>query len=640
MKKQRFSLVFLYKHIASISVIVLLSTSFFMLSVRAQDAWNVTSYQERALQDIYKNPNFLPLIDVDKAEIQLTELSRAFQKISGEFASLWERKEILDDQYTDAQKEITQIINDSNAAQGRLSDALTKMTLYTKKIERLQEGIDQMKKELLQERENMAIYVQFLYKMNNAYASPEAWVEDLKLFVKSESIAHTLSRQELTELLTLKLQTLMDAIRDKQNSYGDMIVALTTTKNKYKMAVQFYKRNLQDLKEQQKSLYELLSYIQQDRAAAAAQIDQITSSKDQLADQVEKLKRVSEQKKGVLVDQESNVYKLLNAKDREDSQTYFSWPAFPFEKVLYTFHDEKYTSVNGDYFEGVRLIVEQGSEVYAPAPGIVYKVFTGKGLQKSRVILIHKYGYSTVLTPLSEILVQEGQIVERGEVIGRSGGKPWTSGAGMWSPGAHLDFKVLQNAEAIDPFLSLDISIFKEKRTLPEKYHTKYLQDYFLREVDLVSLPSAEGESDAERAQSFLDKYASAPYNNLDLRIDAADSEHINPYFGMCIWFAETSFKNFKSANNIWNVWNNDRGDTQTFDSPVAGARALFSVLNNQYLGQYKTIDQLSRFGNQDGKIYASSPYNRQKNIMKCLTTVYDYNVPEDFAFRIHVWQE
>jgi len=330
------------------------------------------------LQDVYRNPDFLPLIDVDKAEIQLNELSKAFQRISGEYDLLDEKREVLDTQYNEVQHEIREILVDSNATQKRLTESLTKMKIYAKKIQRLEAGINEMRDDLLAERDNMSLYVQFLYKMNNAYFGDESGMEEVKLFVKSDNIAHTLSRQELTALLTLKLQTLMDTIRQKQASYETMIDAISLAKNKYMVATQFYKKNLDQLEEQQKNLYELLSYIQQDRAAAQAHIEAIDSSKEHLSAQVDKLKRVTEEKRGVLITQDSNVYKLLNSKDREDSQRYFTWPVFPFETISYTFHDEAYKSIDGDFFEGIRIKVEQGSEVYAPAPGIVYKVFVGR----------------------------------------------------------------------------------------------------------------------------------------------------------------------------------------------------------------------------------------------------------------------
>ena len=58
-------------------------------------------------------------------------------------------------------------------------------------------------------------------------------------------------------------------------------------------------------------------------------------------------------------------------------------------------------------------------------------------------------------------------------------------------------------------------------------------------------------------------------------------------------------------------------------------------TLNNQHLWHYHTINQLSRYGNPDWKIYASSPINWQTNVMKCLSKIKWYTVPEDFPFRI-----
>ncbi|MBP7062078.1 hypothetical protein KA037_06060 [Patescibacteria group bacterium] len=54
----------------------------------------------------------------------------------------------------------------------------------------------------------------------------------------------------------------------------------------------------------------------------------------------------------------------------------------------------------------------------------------------------------------------------------------------------------------------------------------------------------------------------------------------------------------------------------------MAGARAIAQTLNNQHLGDYHTIIQLSRYGNEDGKIYASSPINWQTNVTKCLSQI------------------
>jgi hypothetical protein len=103
----------------------------------------------------------------------------------------------------------------------------------------------------------------------------------------------------------------------------------------------------------------------------------------------------------------------------------------------------------------------------------------------------------------------------------------------------------------------------------------------------------------------------------------------------ICVAFAESTLGKYLSTNNnIGNVGNNDRGDRFAFGNTLAGARAIAHTLNNQHLGHYHTINQLSRYGNSDGKIYASSPINWQTNVLKCLSQIKGYYIPEDFPFR------
>jgi hypothetical protein len=43
----------------------------------------------------------------------------------------------------------------------------------------------------------------------------------------------------------------------------------------------------------------------------------------------------------------------------------------------------------------------------------------------------------------------------------------------------------MKNGEPIDPYSTMDISIFESKEELPQEYRMKYLQDYFAREINL-----------------------------------------------------------------------------------------------------------------------------------------------------------
>jgi len=61
----------------------------------------------------------------------------------------------------------------------------------------------------------------------------------------------------------------------------------------------------------------------------------------------------------------------------------------------------------------------------------------------------------------------------------------------------------------------------------------------------------------------------------------------------------------------------------------------MIRTFNNRYLGDYTEIQQLSRYGNEDGLIYASSPDHWHNNIIKCMSSIKGYQVPDDYNFRL-----
>jgi hypothetical protein len=133
-----------------------------------------------------------------------------------------------------------------------------------------------------------------------------------------------------------------------------------------------------------------------------------------------------------------------------------------------------------------------------------------------------------------------------------------------------------------------------------------------------------------------LSKYGVWIYKELAFREDVVKDTNVDRDVAICIAFAEsTLWKYLTTSNNIWNVWNNDRGDRVGYAWAFAWARMIPLTLNNQFLGNYHTIKQLSRYGNEDGKIYASSPINRQTNVLKCLSQIKWFYVPEDYPFRV-----
>jgi len=128
----------------------------------------------------------------------------------------------------------------------------------------------------------------------------------------------------------------------------------------------------------------------------------------------------------------------------------FSWPV-PVEGITCSFHDQDYPyrSWIGEH-SGIDLRAAQGTAIRVAASGYVARAKNG-GLDYSYIMIIHNDSFSTLYGHVSEILVQEGEYIKRGTVIGRSGGLPGTSGAGKFSTGPHLHFEVRLNGLPVNP---------------------------------------------------------------------------------------------------------------------------------------------------------------------------------------------
>ena len=139
-------------------------------------------------------------------------------------------------------------------------------------------------------------------------------------------------------------------------------------------------------------------------------------------------------------------------------------------------------------------------------------------------------------------------------------------------------------------------------------------------------------ENRTERMHQLLDAYW---HDNYYVRKTVARIHKIYPEMLICIAYADSSLWRFlKTENNFGNVGNNDRGETVGYDTPEQGINAIWRVLNNHYLWDYSQVNQLSRYGNKDGSIYASSPENRHINVMNCLGMIRDQRIPDDWNYR------
>ncbi|MBA7531935.1 hypothetical protein ES705_24161 [subsurface metagenome] len=94
--------------------------------------------------------------------------------------------------------------------------------------------------------------------------------------------------------------------------------------------------------------------------------------------------------------------------------------------------------------QGIDFVGPRNTEIFSTACGSVTLVKHSRRGYGNEVVIDHGFGYSTRYAHLNKILVEEGQKVERGELIGLMG----NTGR---STGTHLHYEVRMNNRPINP---------------------------------------------------------------------------------------------------------------------------------------------------------------------------------------------
>ena len=341
-------------------------------------------------------------------------------------------------------------------------------------------------------------------------------------------------------------------------------------------------------------------------------------------------------------------YYSAEKKLREEGETSpspFAWPVAPTQGISAYFRDQDYFRSLGSQHEAIDVVAAQGTEVKAAADGyLLYAEYPAPG-KYAYAVVKHADGWITVYGHLSEIYAQQFSYLKRGQAFAKSGGQPGTPGAGPVTSGAHLHFEAYARQEAVDPMRHLDLS-YVPLDVLDSKYVYKYAQDLRQRYGPRANVAQIVGQStkkfffvagdtESERQRKIIEKYAVGGFKDWEMWTTVAAKGGVDASMVMCIGLSETGLGRYvKSANNVGNVGNNDRGDVAAFKDAKTGVQAIVNTLNNKYLSKYDTIDMLSRWGNDDDQIYASSSGHWHDNMVKCLSALKGRFVEDNLAFR------
>jgi len=545
----------------------------------------------------------------------------------------------MSEKYREVRDEIVTVISTIQTTTDQIDGMMRRVASYKQNIDRTAQTIKTLRHEIDETKKLVEEFAIFLYQTNNHIADPEKGIiDEVKLLIHSDNIPRTLANQQIVESMLIQFTDLLGKLSETEKKHVEAIVKLNELRIDAKHDILVYGAELEKM--QQKRQY-LLQFIQlyTDGSLQQHSIGGIFQNPQSVHDAIMTMVDNVSKKTYSVSFNIFDAFKQLESLDTNTQMPHeLAWPIYPIERILNFFDEPSFKEANGFPHRGVQTAAKQGTPVYSVRDGVVYHVTNNDNIGINWALILHTDGYVSTYTYLNNIVVQPWDLVRRGQLLWYSGGEPGTRGAGFIAPGANLTFSVFKNGTPIDPLTLLDVSVVKNRSQLPDVYGIKYLRDKYARGVDISDIAFIDWATLDERSQNFLSSYGVGIYKTLSFWDNAVAGLNVDRDMVICVAFAESTLGRYLSTDgNIGNVGNNDRWDRFTFWSALAGGRAIGQTLNNQFLGHYHTIDQLSRYGNPDGAIYASSPINWQTNVLKCLSQIKGYYVPEDFPFRTGV---
>ncbi|MCT4592356.1 MAG: peptidoglycan DD-metalloendopeptidase family protein [Candidatus Gracilibacteria bacterium] len=230
-----------------------------------------------------------------------------------------------------------------------------------------------------------------------------------------------------------------------------------------------YKKLWEESKNQMAESAEAISNLRENAASIKEKIQLLEEQKRKKAEENANQEVPLNMQDGIETDtQDESIYEVGKIFEDEDSKSPLDWPVSPLGGITAYYHDEGYEDTFNMEHNAIDLRCDQGTAIKSPELGFVYKV-ADNGMGYSYIILAHKNNITTLYGHVSKILVKEGDMVKKGQIIGLSGGTPGTKGAGVITTGAHLHFEVFEDGEHQNPLDYLPIDKLPIEY-IPEKY--------------------------------------------------------------------------------------------------------------------------------------------------------------------------
>lgn len=309
-------------------------------------------------------------------------------------------------------------------------------------IERTNIEIDLATIEIGRLNQQIALEEQRLERRKDALGSIISEMQDaqsvslLESFVARPSLSEFFRRLEELDLINQDVSSAVEEIKEIQHDLEHKRADVENYRN--------------DLETQMAELEQEQFDLEQQRSAKSSLIAETSEKEAEFQRILYELRQQQQEEANAAARLEQELKQKLDAIDSALARgdVLLNWPVRP-DRITAYFHDPTYPFRHLFEHSGVDVAIPVGTPIRAAAGG--YVAFTRLGRQYGNyIMIIHSGGIATVYAHLSRFNVSTDTYVERGDIIGYSGGAAGAYGSGL-STGPHLHFEVRQNGIPTNP---------------------------------------------------------------------------------------------------------------------------------------------------------------------------------------------
>lgn len=399
----------------------------------------------------------------------LESAQKNLEEATTTIAQLEEIIENLDEQIQDTQRQILNVKSQKEESNMELQE--------------LEKRIQELEEQVVAEKEIVKKLVTLLYTTRGIYYTEEG-VNPVKVLASPGSVSETLQKitylnaiseeaQRHIQIVTDLNQSLAetwDELRSKQNALDSSDSKLTAELSILENEKTHQTEVLDETKAEKSILEAMLGSADQREGDLESELRIYQSNIEMLEAKLsDSSALLTEEQKAVVAQIQADMAAEFSVSDASSTLA-LDWPISPARGLTAFFHDAGYQVTFGVDHYALDIRANQGSEILAPAEGVVQSVvFDPQSTRYAYITIAHRMGVMTLYGHISSPAVAIGDYVTRGQLIGYSGATPGTAGSGARTTGPHLHFEVWQDGVRVDPLKYLPIEEL-DLSQIPEDY--------------------------------------------------------------------------------------------------------------------------------------------------------------------------